>query len=1070
MDCFINYIKEIEKSNKTEVATEHTYRPYLKVLIESIEQDIYAINEPKRVACGSPDYIIYKKSSPIGYIETKGFGKSLDEIEKTEQIKRYLDGLTNFVLTNYIEFRWYVLGEHKLTVRLAKVDKDGKLKYSKDDINALKELFLHFIGTSVPVISNSKELAYRMAAFARLIKKAILLNFGNEGEYNLSSLHQQLEGFRKILINDLTIEEFADMYAQTLCYGIFAAKCNHNEDQLFMRQTAAFSIPKTNPFLRKLFAYIAGPELDDSIVWVVDDLVETLNKARLESILGNFIEKDPIIHFYETFLEAYDPHIREIRGVYYTPEPVVNYIVNSVDNILRNSFNLKDGLADSSKANIIKPGQKNKSEIHRVQILDPAAGTGTFLFSIINKIYKHFKYNEGLWSSYVSEHLLPRVFGFEVLMAPYAVAHMKLGLLLSDLNYDFLDNERLHIYLTNTLEEPHAMTGLPMFTYWLAEEANSANEIKQQYPVMVILGNPPYSGHSANKGTWITNLLEGKDMYSNESSANYFSIDGKPINEKNTKWLNDDYVKFIRFSQWKIEQTGSGIIAFICNNGFLDNITFRAMRKSILDTFNDIYILNLHGDVKKNEVCIDGSKDENVFDIQQGVCIFIFVKKPRAKKSNVYYADLKGPRNKKYNFLDLNDISKTEWKKINPDEPHYLLVPEKTETKDEYYSGFCITEAMPINTVAVTTHRDNLAVGFTSNELKTKIERFIDEQYSDEEVRNTLFPSSKKEKFLPGDNSEWSLSKQRRVLQSDEVWEFKIQQYLYRPFDVRYILYHEGVVDRTRRKVMKNMCNGANVALITNRQIREENIRHSYVTNYITDLHVMQTAHASAYVFPLYLHDENNLLALSEEFDEKKPNFDTRFIREFESRIDMSYVYNNGNLVTTFGPKDIFNYIYAILQSRSYCERYSDFIKRDFPYIPFINNKELFRALCEYGNHIIEIHTLQNTPKPSITFPVKGSNLISKVIFELDESSPDVGKVWINDSQYFANVPVEAWEYYIGSYQVCSRWLKERKGRKLNYRELVYYQNIIGAANGSLKTICEIDNIIKVFGGLPIIK
>lgn len=566
-----DYLKKIGKALEAGNATEHTHRPALKALIESLANGITATNEPKRVACGAPDFIITRGQTPLGYIEAKDVGKPLDEIEDSEQMGRYLESLTNLILTDYLEFRWYVSGKHRLTARLASVGAKG-IRGEPDGAEQVTELLTAFLKAQVPTVGTPKELAARMAAFARLIRDIIRSAF--EDEDKSGSLHQQMAGFRKVLLHDLAETQFADMYAQTICYGLFAARCNAKGGEPFTRQHAAYDLPKTNPFLRKMFGHIAGPDLDERIVWAVDDLAELLNRADIAAILQDFGKRtrreDPVVHFYETFLAAYDPKMREARGIYYTPEPVVSYIVRSVDHILKTDFGLPEGLADSSKIKVKNPDTKEKADVHKVLILDPAVGTGTFLFSVIDLINESFKGNKGLWSSYVSQHLLPRLFGFELLMAPYAVAHMKLGLQLAETGYDFKTDERLRIYLTNTLEEAHELTGLPLFTQWLAEEANAAGKVKQEAPVMVVLGNPPYSVSSQNKGDWINRLLKDYKKDLNERKLN----------------LDDDFIKFFRFAQWRIEQTGYGVLAFISNHTYLDGTTHRRMRQSLMETYS----------------------------------------------------------------------------------------------------------------------------------------------------------------------------------------------------------------------------------------------------------------------------------------------------------------------------------------------------------------------------------------------------------------------------------------------------------------------------------------------------
>jgi len=578
-----SYLAQVKKQFAAGIATEHSYRPALKAFIEGVVKGVEATNEPKRIKCGAPDFIVVNGHVPIGYIEAKDVGIDLSQVEKSEQLVRYLPSLSNLIVTDYLEFRWYVEGKHRLTAKLGKVS-NGKVHASPKGVDAVVGLVERFLAQSSPLVTEPRDLARRMAAIARLIQETIARAMDDEP--SSGSLHGQMEGFREVLLHDLTADTFADMYAQTISYGLFAARVNAPADSAFTREQAAYQLPKTNPFLRWMFSHVAGPQLDDRIAWAVDDLAELLNRADMASILEDFgsavRNEDPVVHFYETFLKEYDPEMRELRGVYYTPEPVVSYIVRSVDALIKNDFNLPQGLADASTVEVRARKGKGKASVPKVIVLDPATGTGTFLHGVIDLIYETVGApSPGMWSSYVSKHLLPRLFGFELLMAPYAVAHLKLGMQLADTGYDFKADERVRVYLTNTLEEAHKLAHLPLFTQQLAHEANAASSVKRGSPVMVVLGNPPYSGHSANKGEWITTLLKGRDTQDDTETGNYFEVDGEPLGEVQVKWLHDDYVKFIRFGQWRIEQTGYGILAFITNNGYLENPTFRGMRNQL---------------------------------------------------------------------------------------------------------------------------------------------------------------------------------------------------------------------------------------------------------------------------------------------------------------------------------------------------------------------------------------------------------------------------------------------------------------------------------------------------------
>lgn len=641
------YLGEVEKDFKRGIATEHTYRGTLKELLEAFDANISATNEPKRVKCGAPDYVVERNtgasSLTIGYVEAKDIGVSLDAIERDarlnepktregEQLKRYLRALDNLVFTNYLEFRWYVQGEKRMTAILATPRVDKRLPLEKDGAGEVTQLLQGFLEHSAEAIRKPQELAKRMARLAHMIRDIIIEAF--EKKAASSVLQDLYSAFKDVLLPELTGPEFADMFAQTLAYGLFAARYNHQSKRPFNRNDAAKEIPRTNPFLRKLFGTIAGPDLDDEpFAGFVDDLAQMLAVTDIDAVLADFgkhtRQEDPIVHFYETFLAQYDPKLRELRGVYYTPEPVVSYIVRSVDQLLRTHFDCPEGLADTaivSHTSIDEHGEMQTSTSPRVLLLDPACGTGTFLYYVIEHIRESYRQmgNAGMWSGYVREHLLSRLFGFELLMAPYAMAHLKLGMQLAAVDlpkseratwaYDFRTDERLGLYLTNTLEEAIKRSEV-MFGRYISDEANEAAKVKQGYPVMVVLGNPPYSYESANTRTWIRTLVR-----------DYYQVDGQPLGERNPKGLQDDYVKFIRFAQWRIKQTGYGILAFITNHGYLDNPTFRGMRKSLIQSFDEVYVLDLHGSTKPKEVPPLGSSDQNVFDIQEGVSIGIFIK------------------------------------------------------------------------------------------------------------------------------------------------------------------------------------------------------------------------------------------------------------------------------------------------------------------------------------------------------------------------------------------------------------------------------------------------------------
>jgi len=616
------YLKELQKSLSTGQATEQTHRPALKSLLEAVGENITAINEPQRIECGAPDYIVTRAGTPVGYVEAKDVGRSLDAAERSEQMRRYHESLTNLILTDYLEFRWYVEGEHRETARLATLTIDGRIRTRSGGIQAVSGLLQKFLAQAAPTVGTPKELAQRMAALACMIRDLIQETFRRESEEG--ALHAQLKAFRETLIPFLTPAQFADMYAQTITYGLFAARvrapsppgplsqelgegewgAGGRGGEGFTREKAAWNLPKTNPFLRRLFNQIAGPGLDDRIAWLVDDLAHLLARADMAEILRDFgrrtRQEDPVVHFYETFLRAYDPQTRKACGVYYTPEPVVSYIVRSLDHIVKTRFHRPLGLADTNTL-----------------ILDPAVGTATFLYFVIQQIHETLMAmgQAGTWNDYVETCLLPRVFGFELLMAPYAVAHIKLGILLQETGYDFTGDQRLGIYLTNALGEAITQASTLGFARFITDEANAAAEIKRDKPIMVVLGNPPYSVSSANQGDHIDRLM---DRYK-----------AAVRDERNIQPLSDDYIKFIRFAHDRIERTGYGVIGMITNHSYLSGLIHRGMREELMKSFDEIYVLNLHGNALMGETAPDGGPDENVFDIRQGVAIVFMIKLER---------------------------------------------------------------------------------------------------------------------------------------------------------------------------------------------------------------------------------------------------------------------------------------------------------------------------------------------------------------------------------------------------------------------------------------------------------
>lgn len=1125
-DPFSTYLNEINKAYVRGDATENTHRPALKALVESLGKKITATNEPKRIECGAPDYVVSRRirnlDQTIGYIEAKDIGTNLTKILKTEQIKkRYLPSLHNFILTDYIEFRWFVGGEHRMTVKLAD-ESGGKYKLLMTGEEELSELARQFFDQEPVRIKSAKDLAAKMAGMAKLLRNIIQQTFEREEEKG--SLHGQYEAFKKVLLHDLKKDQFADIYAQTICYGLFAARCYINDVAIWgkdkhaafhgvdgkakelTRENAAHFLPKTNPFLRNVFSDIAGLRLDDRIAWLVDDLIVLLRKTNMGDVLKGFgrktKRKDPVIHFYETFLAEYDAKLKKSRGVYYTPDEVVSYIVRSVDWILKNKFNLKKGLADNSKIKI-KVGETEK-EFHKCLILDPAVGTGTFLYEVIKLINKKFNGQMGKWSGYVKDHLLPRIFGFELMMAPYTVCHMKLGLELADSKYDFEGDDRLGVYLTNTLEEAEDISIFFGFARDLAEEASAANEVKKDMPIMVVLGNPPYSGHSANRSE-ITTFVEPGQKYTIQRKdgkftkktagkngvklkqktfigkliQDYYQVDGEPLGEKNPKWLQDDYVKFIRYGQHRIQQTGSGILAFITNHGYLDNPTFRGMRQQLMEVFTDIYVLDLHGNAKKKEVCPDGSPDKNVFDIQQGVSIGIFVKElNKETQAKVHHYELWGERKNKYTWLNNKDLNTTEWVDTNPQKPFYLLNPQDKKLIKEYDKFHVIPNLMNVNVLGFQTHRDHFAVDFDLKTLKERISKMRDNKLTDDTFSDL---------YNVKDNRDWKINESRKKLKQLENWEDYFNICSYRPFDSRYCYFSDIAMDYPRRELINHVTGKDNLCIGLGRQgiaVNDPIWSLISVSRSPVDANIFRRGGIN--IFPLYLFPEDNDTKEQMTFnvnvsdwlsgkDGRIPNLDKGFVDEFAGKVGLTFVNDGkGDLKKTFGPEDIFCYIYAVFYSPGYRKRYAEFLKIDFPKVPLTSNKKLFVELCRKGEELVGLHLMESeTLEDNNKYPefnVEGQAEVEKGYPKnvADSEKPEKARIYINKDQYFEGVRPEVWEFHVGGYQVCEKWLKDRRGRKLSFEDIEHYQKITVALGETIKLMAKIDETIDAHGGWPI--
>ncbi|MBF0319611.1 MAG: N-6 DNA methylase [Nitrospirae bacterium] len=1026
------YLKNITEALLRGDAREESFYPILADLLQAYcdstgKRDIRITSNPKKTEAGNPDFRVWDGKEHItGYIEAKHPSiDNLDKTEDTDQLKRYLSTFPNVILTNFLEFRLYKNKELTDKVPVCRPFVVHQLKTVPPVENEEKLMMLldKYFSFSLPRVYDAEGLAIELAGRTRFMRDEVITQELKEAtqsgsEYSINGFY---EAFKIYLISGLTEREFADLYAQTITYGLFAARMRAQNG--FNRRLAYDHIPKTIGILRDIFRFISLEDIPQQMEWILDDISEVLAVTDVKNILKG---KDPLMHFYEPFLYAYDPGTREMRGVYYTPLPVVSYIVRSLNIILKEKFNKPDGFASKD-----------------VTVLDPSAGTLTFLAETAKIAVAEYvsKWGAGGREGFIRGHVIEDFYAFELMMAPYAVGHLNMSFILEGLGYTLKNDERVKLYLTNTLEmEELAQTKFP-FMASLSAESHAAGEIKSRQPILVILGNPPYSGHSPNIGDWIKNEIKA-----------YHKIDGKPLNERNPKWLQDDYVKFIRFAEWKIVQAGEGILGFITNHSYLDNPTFRGMRQSLMQSFDDIYILDLHGNNRKKEKNPDGSKDENVFDIQQGVAMAIFIKKKGTQKT-VSHAELWGSRASKYSWLSGNDIKTTQWQEITPKSGYYYFCPTDERFYALYETYPKITEIFPINSVGIVTARDNLTIGWTKEDVWQTVLNF-----------SKLDPELARQTYdLGKDTRDWKVELAQKDLIEGGLDRSNLTPVLYRPFDVRYTYYtgksrgficmprkdvmrhmSRGFICRPRRNVMRHMVM-ANIGLITSRLTKGKAFRHAYVTQEIADAACLSPmTSTNGFTFPLYIYstiDKNGMYNI--EGESKAPNIK-------QSIYDALVIQYKKNI----SPEDIFYYIYAVLYSNKYRTKYAEFLRRDFPRIPFTGDVGIFDQMAAYGKRLAELHLLQSPElnSPISRFQGMGDCRVEKLIY--DDSSK---YVYINKSQYFEGVSGDVWKYQIGGYQVCEKWLKDRKGRALPLDEIQNYCRIVTSIHETIKLQMEID-------------
>lgn len=1179
---FTEYLKNLTETVQRGDAREESFYPALETLLRQAAQavgrrHIHITTLPRPTEGGNPDFRVWNGQDRItGYIEAKNpTVENLDGVEESEQLRRYRATFPNLILTNFLEFRLYRDGERADTVLLARPVVLNRIRTvppleKADELWALFERFLDF---SLPQTFTAESLAIELAKRTRFLRNIVLEQLTHE-QQSKGQLFGFYQAFQKFLIGSLNLEDFADLYAQTITYGLFAARTRAGEG--FNRRVAFDNIPHTIGILRDLFRFISLGDLPVQLEWIVDDIAEVLAVADAPGILARYYRdgkgSDPIVHFYETFLAHYDPQERERRGVYYTPEPVVDFIVRSLHRLLQSHFHKPDGLAASD-----------------VTLLDPAAGTMTFVARAARQAVTEFegKYGSGARQAFIHDHILRNFYAFELMMAPYAVGHLKMAFYLEELGRRLSADERVQFYLTNTLDDRELeQTALPGLSS-LAEESHLAGEVKRRQPILVILGNPPYSGHSANQGAWIRSLIE-----------DYKQVDGMPLGEKNPKWLQDDYVKFLRFAEWKIAQAGRGVVGMITNHSYLDNPTFRGMRRHLMQTFDEIYILDLHGNALKRETCPDGSPDQNVFDIRQGVAVAFFVKTGAQKTGpgRVYHAERWGRRDEKYAWLQAYDWSSAGWQEITPQPEFYLFIRRGEAALARYTAFPKVTDIFPVNSVGIVTARDHLTIHWTPEEVWTTVLNF---SRLEAELARQAYALGK-------DARDWKVTLAQQDLKNSGPQRDKITPILYRPFDVRFTYYtgkSRGFHCRPRPEVMRHMLAGENVALMTCRQLSQRVWAHALVTDRITDdCMVSNRTRERGYLFPLYLYPDiqfsflqphtrrpnlnPDLIAALEkaweaefqphphsggvgsppagreleggvkEVNHPQAGWQTppelwarlkplaremrrnptpeedllwqalrnkqlagykfrrqhaidRFIVDFycaearlvvevdgpihqyhqeEDAIRQEFIESQGlhllrfttdqvnqNLAAvleqisaalgknrqSFTPEDLFHYIYAVLYAPSYREQYAEFLRIDFPRLPFPADFTLFLEMAALGRRLAQLHLLRSAEldPPLARFEGQGDNRVAKSEREGFGYDAQRQRLHINSTQFFEPVPPEVWEYPIGGYTVCQKWLKDRRGRQLSLDEIRTYCSIITALGRTIQIQASIDEL-----------
>ena len=1005
MHWISDYTRSITAIAAGRDATEWSYRTPIHNMLEAAEAAFDAVaadilQEPRRARnSGAPDFRISAKGGGIiGYVECKTPGDNLQKRTTQTQLLKYRALSNNILLTD--SWRWLLLRDGKTIGDMRLTEKPDKQTRA-----VFAALLRTFMEAEVEKIGDAQRLATALARRCAILREGLEAHESDDAAQ--SRLHGLLKAFRTALDVELRFKDFADVFAQTLVYSLLLAKLKAPLAAKLDLYGINRYIPANFAVIREIVTFVEElnkPTYEDTR-WVVDDIlaiINTMDAAAVSETMSYRNGKgfgdadDPYIYFYENFLAAYDATLREQRGVYYTPPPVVRFIVRAADDLLRRDFGLTNGLGEET-----------------VTALDLAAGTGTFMLEMFRAVLSGTP--PARRNALAHGHILKRFYGFELLMAPYVIAHLKLSQFLLDNGVELQKDERINIFLTNTLERISEQIEMPLMPE-LAEEANRAQEIKDSR-ILVITGNPPYSVVSQNKGEWITGLID-----------DYKYVDGEKLKERNPKVLLDDYVKFIRFAQWKMEKVERGIVAVITNHGFLDNPTFRGMRQSLLDTFDALYFLDLHGNAKKKETAPDGSKDENVFDIQQGVAISILVKNPETKKKGVFHADLWGRRAGKYAACLEHDINTVQWQVIETAAPFYLFIPRDKKTAKQYEKYYSVKDIFASQGTGIKSHRDHFAFAFDDKEIKKRINKMADANISTGNLRET---------YNLNDTRDWKLESARKSLRGNCSFDEFLKPCLYRPFDIRWCYYGKETMELSRLKVMRHMLAGDNLGLATVRQVAEKEFNHAIAVDKIIDGRITLSNKGIGYLFPLYCYENEMSKPIRRE------NFKSEFRRWIDDRYGKAY-----------SPEDILGCIYAILHSPNYRKRYADSLRVDFPRIPFPKENTEFQRLAVIGGELIAAHLLRaNCSGDLAQHDGTGtSNTVEKVRHDTTAQ-----RLYFNKDEWFAPLPPAVFNFPIGGYRPLEKYLKSRQGRTLPLAEINTLQKAANAIAFTIDKMGEID-------------